>query len=123
MTRHEFLTYLWAAERQTGGPLHLECVRADLKLNTPAGQRTGWERELDPLLPWCAKRGWTSISRCTECGRKCIAVTSLGKSQLELWNELGCGTNSDFPKRKSRKLGRCKRRFIVTIEKHVVVER
>jgi hypothetical protein len=100
VTKHEFLAFLSAAREFYGAWPNPETLYENLRLNTPEGQ-TRWDQQVRALIPRLVKRGlicWIPCEKAVKakrgavqrCGKRHLALTKLGETQLETWNEMGC---------------------------------
>ena len=102
MTKHEFLAFLDAAHDFFGAWPPPPTLYLNLRENTPPGQAR-WDQQARPLIARMLKRGLLEWVPCPEarkkhpanpCGKPHLALTALGKAQLDAWNELGCDAHT-----------------------------
>lgn len=102
MTKHEFLAFLDAAHEFFGTWPPAPTLYLNLRENTPAGQAR-WDQQARPLIARMLKRGLLEWLPCPEarrknpvnpCGKAHLALTALGKAQLDTWNHLGCDAHT-----------------------------
>ena len=102
MTKHDFLALLAESYEFYGRSWADEAtLYANLRLNTPEEQ-TRWDQQARSLIPRLLKRGMIERIPCPNtrdktveaCGRPHIALTALGRAQLEAWDQLGCDAHT-----------------------------
>jgi hypothetical protein len=102
MTKHEFLAFIDEAHGYYGAWPHPSVLYLNLRENTPPGQAR-WDQQARPLIARMLKRGLLEWLPCPEarkknpinpCGKPHLALTTLGKAQLDAWNELGCDAHT-----------------------------
>lgn len=102
MTKHEFLAFLAEAHDFFGVWPPPTTLYMNLRENTPPRQAR-WDQQARPLIARMVKRGLLEWIPCPEarkpkplntCGKPHLALTALGKAQLDAWNQLGCDAHT-----------------------------
>lgn len=97
VTKHEFLAFLEDSHDHYGAWPDPETLYADLRLNTPEGQAR-WDQQARALILRMLKKGLIEKIPCAQatkgraggCGKPHLALTVLGKAQLDVWDDMGC---------------------------------
>ena len=91
MTKHEFLVFLAQSRAHYRAWPDPETFYADLRYNTPDGEAR-WDQQARALIVRMLKKGFIEKIPCAEatkgrsggCGKPHLALTALGKAQLNV---------------------------------------
>jgi hypothetical protein len=101
VTKHEFLVFLAESFDHYGEWPAPELFYADLRFNTPEGQ-VRWDQQARALIVRMLKKGLIEKIPCAgakkgrpeACKKPHLALTVLGRAQLDVWNDMGCDSHT-----------------------------